>query len=103
MASFENILGKEAARSLREKAGLPKPTETPEGSCARLFRLVRSQDLSGVSGTGTVAEGVVFSDGTVAMRWLSHTPTTTMFDTIDMVKQIHGHQGSTRVVFDDEE
>jgi hypothetical protein len=34
----------------------------------RLFLLIRNEDVSGVSGTGIVAEGVEFSDGTVAMR-----------------------------------
>ena len=30
----------------------------------KTFRLVRTEDVSGVSGTGTVAMGVVFPDGT---------------------------------------
>jgi len=36
----------------------------------RRFLLVRDCDPSGVSGTGIVAEGVQFSDGTAVMHWL---------------------------------
>lgn len=32
------------------------------------FELVRDVDVTGISGTGVVAEGVEFSDGTVALR-----------------------------------
>ena len=35
----------------------------------RTFRLIRDEDPTGISGTGSVAEGVEFDDGTVAMRW----------------------------------
>jgi hypothetical protein len=35
------------------------------------FRLVRDRDVSGVSGTGIVAEGTMFSDGTCVLRWLT--------------------------------
>lgn len=34
----------------------------------RLFTLERTIDITGISGTGIVAEGIQFSDGTVAMR-----------------------------------
>jgi hypothetical protein len=36
----------------------------------RLFSLVRDEDVSGISGTGPIAEGVEFTDGSVALRWL---------------------------------
>ena len=38
---------------------------------ARRFELHRDDDVSGVSGTGVVAEGVLFSSGRVALEWLS--------------------------------
>lgn len=67
----------------------------------RAFRLIRDVDISGVSGTGAVAEGIEFSDGTVAMRWLSDWPTSVVFHTrgIESVKQVHGHNGATRIEF----
>ena len=35
----------------------------------KTFRMIRNADESGVSGTGTVLEGVKFSDGIVVVRW----------------------------------
>ena len=65
------------------------------------FHLNRKQDVSGISGTGKVAEGVVFSDGSVAMRWLTDTATTTIFESIADVKEIHGHGDATDIIWDD--
>lgn len=66
----------------------------------RLFHLERRHDISGSSGTGRVAEGVVFSDGTVAMRWLTMHTSTAVYDSLVDLEYIHGHQGSTIVVMD---
>jgi hypothetical protein len=76
----------------------------------RTFTLVRSEDVTGLSGTGVVAEGVEFADGTVAVRWAElpdDSPnyvrgvraTTVMFPNIRAVEALHGHNGATRVVF----
>lgn len=65
----------------------------------RVFRLQRDDDVSGVSGTGVVAQGVEFDDKTVVMRWLSDTATTTLYDSIRHVEKIHGHGGRTRVIW----
>lgn len=67
----------------------------------RTFHLQRDEDVHGVSGEGTVAQGVIFDDDTVAMRWLTETSTSVIFDSIEDVKKIHGHDGKTKVVFDD--
>jgi hypothetical protein len=64
---------------------------------ARRFRLIRHHDVSGVSGTGPVAEGVQFTDGAVALRWYGDYPTTTVWDGIESVVAIHGHGGATEV------
>ncbi|WP_019584694.1 hypothetical protein [Deinococcus apachensis] len=61
------------------------------------FQLVRSEDVSGSSGTGTVAEGVVFSDGAVAMRWPVKPISTGFFGCSGDVERIHGHEGCTVV------
>src|SRR5579872_1239536 len=45
----------------------------------RRFVLVRHEDVSGVSGTGVVAEGVAFSNGVVALQWASEFPTSVVF------------------------
>jgi hypothetical protein len=61
------------------------------------FYLVRVEDVSGVSGTGVVAEGVEFTDGRVALRWRTATPSTVVWDSIVDVQAIHGHDGKTQV------
>ena len=67
----------------------------------RTFTLLRLDDPSGVSGTGTVAEGVEFSDGRCALRWVAPgVPSGTgTYDSIQDVLCIHGHGGATRVVW----
>lgn len=69
----------------------------------RTFYLYRAEDVSGVSGTGKVAEGVQFSDGTVALRWLSNDPTSVVFhdNGIESVEAIHGHNGKTQIIWED--
>lgn len=63
----------------------------------RRFELNRKADKSGVSGTGIVAEGIAFRDGTCVVRWLTDTATTTTFDSIEDVEAVHGHDGATQV------
>lgn len=70
---------------------------------ARLFVLVRSDDPSGVSGTGVVAEGVQFTDGTCILRWLTKYTSTTIYADIDDLTAIHGHDGATAVQWLDKE
>ena len=61
----------------------------------RRFILNRKEDVSGVSGTGVVVEGVEFTDGTVALRWLGDRPSLVMWDNIKDALGIHGHNGLT--------
>lgn len=68
-------------------------------SCSRLFTLVRAEDVSGTSGTGVVAEGVEFSDGTCVVHWLSQMFSIEICDNLHVVEKIHGHEGRTKVVF----
>lgn len=63
----------------------------------RRFHLIRTEDVSGQSGTGTVAEGVEFHDGQVAMRWRTHIRSSALYDCIQDVQEIHGHGGLTTV------
>ena len=71
-----------------------------EGS-ARLFRLVRDEDESGVSGTGHVADGVIWHDGTCAVHWRTEHTSTSVYASVNDVIAIHGHGGKTRVVLDE--
>lgn len=62
-----------------------------------LFELVRTRDISGVSGTGVVADGVQFADDSVAIRWRGEHPATAVWPTIADVLAVHGHHGATTV------
>lgn len=68
---------------------------------ARRFVLVRHVDVSGVSGTGIVAEGIEWTDKTVTLHWLGDRPSTTVWNSIDDVEAIHGHSGLTELQFID--
>jgi hypothetical protein len=62
--------------------------------------LVRETDVTGVSGTGAVADGVRWPDGSVTVRWRGEWPTVQHHDRgQDSVDHIHGHGGATRVVW----
>lgn len=61
------------------------------------FKLVRSVDESGVSGTGEVAFGVQFADGYCALRWNTATASTAIYNSIEDLESIHGHGGLTVV------
>ncbi|MFG3439874.1 hypothetical protein ACGF0J_21725 [Nonomuraea sp. NPDC047897] len=65
----------------------------------RRFVLRRDADPSGVSGTGNVADGVEWPDGSVTVRWRGDRPSTVCWVSLDDAIAIHGHGGSTRVVW----
>lgn len=69
----------------------------PGPALPRLFDLYRHRDISGVSGTGVVAEGVQFSDGSVALRWPGTDPSTAVWPSVESVLKVHGHSGATEV------
>ena len=68
----------------------------------KIFYLKRTEDESGVSGTGRVAQGFVFDNGKVAVSWLSEHPSVTVYDSIGEVHAIHGHGGKTEVLMEPE-
>lgn len=63
----------------------------------RYFHLVRKEDVSGVSGTGKVAEGIEFHDGQVVLSWYGVHHTIEVLPSIDTLLAIHGHDGRTVV------
>jgi hypothetical protein len=76
--------------------------ETPtqrEQTVMRRFVLDREVDITGVSGTGVVAEGIEFTDGIVVMKWIvgDMRSMTIWNQGIEAVKAIHGHDGHTLV------
>lgn len=76
---------------------------TAKQSDLRPFVLVRKEDESGVSGEGVVAEGVEFSNGQVALHWLSQIEAITVYANIRCVETLHGHSSNTEIVFLNEE
>lgn len=69
----------------------------------RRFYLARSEDPSGISGCGRVADGVQFGDGTCILRWLGPFPATAVWPGIEPMLKTHGHGGKTTVVWLDTE
>jgi hypothetical protein len=65
----------------------------------RTFVLQREDDETGMSGAGTVAEGVEFSNGMCTLCWLTPMHSVTVFPNIRQLEAIHGHNGRTKVVF----
>jgi hypothetical protein len=63
----------------------------------RRFIFERATDVSGTSGIGLVAEGVQFSDGTVAVRWRSMVASHVLYANVHAAETIHGHGGATRL------
>lgn len=70
---------------------------------ARRFHLERDEDTTGISGTGRVAEGVQFQNGKCSMAWLTEWTSVAVYESIHHVEAIHGHEGKTRIVWDDQE
>lgn len=68
-------------------------------SRARLFKLVRYDDETGISGTGIVAEGVEFSNGMCAMSWLTAMHSVAIYPNVKQLEAIHGHNGRAKVEF----
>ena len=68
-------------------------------SAMQPFWLKRTEDVSGVSGTGIVAEGIIFTSGKVILAWLSDHHTTEQADSIKEIEDLHGHGGRTVIVY----
>jgi hypothetical protein len=84
------------------------PIPTPRSAARhvpvpRLFHLQRDRDISGVSGIGRVADGVLWPDGPVTIRWRGARPSTVHWDALADAEAVHGHGGATRIIWADEE
>lgn len=70
-------------------------------SAVRTFEFQRDRDLTGVSGTGVVADGVVFDDGVAVVRWRGDRRSTVVWSSVEEAIAVHGHDGATRLVWTD--
>mgnify|MGYP003115667538 CR=1 FL=1 len=90
------------SKKMKQKS--PAAKTTTNGSrrtnTMKVFYLNRTEDESGISGTGRVAQGFVFDNGRVAVTWLSDHPSVTVYDSIGEVHAIHGHGGKTEVLME---
>jgi hypothetical protein len=96
-------------RSRRSECGsstngkpMTQETKPPSSSSQmRRFVLVRVEDYTGVSGTGEVAEGTVFTSGLAVIHWLREPFAVGVYQTLDNVVSVHGHEGRTQLQFID--
>lgn len=73
----------------------------PAVKTVRRLHLERNEDVSGVSGTGIVAYGCEFPDGSIVLRWDTVVKSTVFYENLDDLETITGHGGRTAIVFDD--
>lgn len=69
----------------------------------RRFYLYRGKDETGVSGTGVVADGVVWQDGSVTLKWLGPHSSEVSWKSMEHVEAVHGHNGRTVPIWRDDE
>lgn len=62
------------------------------------FYLMRYEDVNGKSGTGIVGMGVVLPSGRAVLEWTTFTKSLNIYDTLDQLKEIHGHEGCTEII-----
>src|ERR1017187_4125807 len=76
---------------------------------ARVFEVYRTEDETGISGSGKIIEGVVFSDGECIIRWVTATSpghSTSSFDSFGLFMAIHiapHADNKTKTIFSDGE
>jgi hypothetical protein len=63
------------------------------------FYLLRKEDVSGVSGEGIIAQGVILHSGQVVMEWLTANGSIAIYKSIDEIQVLHAHGGKTEVVY----
>ena len=88
----------------RRVGGRRATDRAPSG--IRCFTLRREEDVSGVSGTGVVLEGALFSTGVVVVHWLTPPPrgSIAIFDSLDQLLSIHVRphpENRAVLIFDD--
>ncbi len=64
----------------------------------RIGRIMRHEDVHGVSGTGDhLADVFEASDGTTIVRWLGKDGSTNVYQGVKNVTNVHGHGGKTEI------
>lgn len=63
------------------------------------FYLYRDVDETGISGVGIVAEGIQFMSGRCVIEWRTEFRSIGIYESVEDLIAIHGHNGKTRVVW----
>ena len=95
MFGFESAL-----RSLCEISEGKPPTII---TAVRRFLLWRTEDATGISGTGLVAMGSVWPNGKAVLLWRGEHSSIAIYDSMDSLVAIHCHGGKSEVMFIDGE
>lgn len=64
----------------------------------KVFVLIRHVDVTGISGTGKIAVGTQWPDGTCTMFWLN-TKTTGFYWSLEQLQEIHCYSGNAHIEF----
>lgn len=86
----------------------PQAVRQPPPGRPRVCRIVRTKDVTGISGIGVIGEGFIASDGSAAWRWFDgppqHQPKWESYDNPgpEPFEQISGHMGNTKLEWLDE-
>ena len=66
----------------------------------KIFRLNRSEDVHDTSGVSpSIAYGVVLNSGKVVLTWRTEYSSVAVYDSVEVLEAIHGHDGKTKVEF----
>jgi hypothetical protein len=99
---FADVLGIDASRITNEVFRHQYFKRRQRKSMAKLFKLVRKRDVSGVSGTGIVAEGVTFERGHTVICWTRPPYSVAVFESPEAVLAVHGHDGNTKIEWEEQ-
>lgn len=73
-----------------------------KGDKVKPFYLLRKVDVTGTSGTGIVAMGAILPSGKVVMEWTaSNHVSWNMYNNINDIDLINGHDGSSEIIMGD--
>jgi hypothetical protein len=92
-----------AAQSPSARGGSSAVMRGRLAAVPRRFVLQRHEDVTGASGTGVVAWGVLWPDGTASVRWAGERASAVFWQGgVADVEFVHGHNGATEIVWLDE-
>jgi len=102
LTNCKALVRKPRERNRKGKQLTKKINQNSNISRMRRFILIRIKDATGVAGTGVVAEGTVFTDGLSVIHWLREPYAMGIYQTLNDVIAVHGHEGGTQIQFIDE-